>query len=275
MAAVPMMELISCFAAATPTAAAPIISRPTRHRHRHRRAAGVLLRCAATAPAPMGEKTEYRDGPLERAFMGLFARKMEKYASSPSSKQRKPNNPNRAVWEWDYESFVDVSRRVMVGRTRAQQQEAVREVLLSMLPAGAPEQFKKLFPPTRWACEFNAALTVPFFRWLVGPSEVVEVEVGGVRQRSGVLIKKCRYLEASGCVGMCVNMCKIPTQNFFTNEFGLPLTMNPNFEDMSCEMIYGQVPPPIEDDPVSKQPCYPNLCSMSTPSAPVCPKLQN
>lgn len=163
----------------------------------------------------------------------------------------------------------------MVGRSRAQQQEAVREVLLSMLPPGAPEQFKKLFPPTRWACEFNAALTVPFFHWLVGPSEVIEVEVDGVKQRSGVLIKKCRYLENSGCVGMCVNMCKIPTQSFFTDEFGLPLTMNPNFEDMSCEMIYGQVPPPVEEDPVSKQPCYPSLCSISTPSAAICPKIQN
>jgi hypothetical protein len=38
----------------------------------------------------------------------------------------------------------------------------------------------------------------------------------------------CRYLEASGCVGMCVNVCKVPTQDFFTKEFGLPLTMNPS-----------------------------------------------
>jgi hypothetical protein len=37
-----------------------------------------------------------------------------------------------------------------------------------------------------------------------------------------------RYLENSGCVGMCVNMCKIPTQDFFTNDFGLPLTMTPS-----------------------------------------------
>jgi len=147
----------------------------------------------------MGEKTEYRDGPLERAFMGLFARKMEKYATGGGGgggkkKQQQPagTGKEKAVWEWDYESFVDVSRRVMVGRTRAQQQEAVREVLLSMLPPGAPEQFRKLFPPTRWACEFNAALTVPFFHWLVGPSEVIEVEVNGVKQKSGVLIKKCR-----------------------------------------------------------------------------------
>lgn len=35
---------------------------------------------------------------------------------------------------------------------------------------------------------------------------------------------------------------------------------NADFEDMSCEMIYGQVPPPFEEDPVSKQPCYANIC---------------
>lgn len=37
-------------------------------------------------------------------------------------------------------------------------------------------QFRKLFPPTKWAAEFNAALTVPFFHWLVGPSEVTKPE---------------------------------------------------------------------------------------------------
>jgi hypothetical protein len=28
-------------------------------------------------------------------------------------------------------------------------------------------------------------------------------------QKSQVLIKKCRYLEQSGCVGLCVNICKV------------------------------------------------------------------
>jgi hypothetical protein len=37
---------------------------------------------------------------------------------------------------------------------------------------------------------------------------------------AGVKIKKCRYLESSGCVGMCTNMCKLPTQKFFTETFG-------------------------------------------------------
>ncbi|KAH6790667.1 beta-carotene isomerase D27 [Perilla frutescens var. frutescens] len=239
-----------------------------RRRHFH----GGYVRCgiaeASGQPAPMGQKTKYKDGVFEKVFMALFARKMEKFGRPT------PTSEKKGLFDYDYDSFVNVSRRVMEGRTRLQQQQVVREVLISMLPPGAPAQFRKLFPPTRWAAEFNAALTVPFFHWLVGPSEVVEVEVNGVKQKSGVLIKKCRYLENSGCVGMCVNMCKIPTQDFFTNEFGLPLTMIPNFEDMSCEMVYGQVPPKFEDDPVSKQPCLTSFCSIANPNSSQCPKLQ-
>ncbi|XP_010544885.1 PREDICTED: beta-carotene isomerase D27, chloroplastic [Tarenaya hassleriana] len=253
------------------------------HYHRNplssrRRCAFLAVRCGIAEPsgepAPLGQKTKYDDGFFEKAFMTLFGRKMERFASVDDDKMKNQNKKKKGLFEHDYDSFVDVSRRVMKGRSRLQQQQVVREVLLSMLPPGAPEQFRKLFPPTKWAAEFNAALTVPFFHWLVGPSEVVEVEVNGVKQRSGVHIKKCRYLENSGCVGMCVNMCKIPTQDFFTNEFGLPLTMNPNFEDMSCEMIYGQAPPAFEDDPVSRQPCLKDICSVANPSSPICPKLQ-
>eukprot|EP00262_Sarcandra_glabra_P018585 TRINITY_DN6721_c0_g1_i4.p1 TRINITY_DN6721_c0_g1~~TRINITY_DN6721_c0_g1_i4.p1 ORF type:complete len:252 (+),score=24.75 TRINITY_DN6721_c0_g1_i4:304-1059(+) len=238
----------------------PTVRCPPPNSFRKRRGA-VLIQCGIAepsgVPAPMGQKTRYNDGLFEKVFMALFARKMGKFASAS-----KGGEAGRSRFEIDYESFVDVSRSVMKGRSRTQQQQVVREVLLSMLPPGAPAQFRKLFPPTKWAAEFNAALTVPFFHWLVGPSEVVEVEINGVKQRSGVHIKKCRYLENSGCVGMCVNMCKLPTQDFFTNEFGLPLTMIPNFEDMSCEMVYGQVPPPFEEDLVSKQPCYANICKL-------------
>jgi hypothetical protein len=38
----------------------------------------------------------------------------------------------------------------------------------------------------------------------------LQVRPGLMReQRSVVHIKKCRYLENSGCVGMCINMCKV------------------------------------------------------------------
>ncbi|KAL5766043.1 hypothetical protein ACOSP7_016660 [Xanthoceras sorbifolium] len=258
---------------------------PPHHQHlslRRQSRSGIIVRCGIAEPsgepAPLGQKTKYNDGFFAKAFMTLFARKMEKFAAAApvkSSSRTEMKKNKKGLFDYDYESFVDVSKRVMQGRSREKQQEVVREVLLSMLPPGAPAQFRKLFPPTKWAAEFNAALTVPFFHWLVGPSEVVEVEVNGEKQRSGVHIKKCRYLENSGCVGMCVNMCKIPTQDFVTNEFGLPLTMIPNFEDMSCEMVYGQVPPPFEEDPASTHPCYAEICSMANPSSSVCHKLQS
>ncbi|KAF2575566.1 hypothetical protein F2Q70_00001513 [Brassica cretica] len=231
----------------------------------------------------------------------------------------------------------------MQGRSRTQQQEVVREVLLSMLPPGAPEQFRKLFPPTKWAADLMQLLQcLSFTGWLVllrylensgcvgmcvnmckiptqdfftnefglpltmnpnfddmscemiyGQAPPAFEDDPATKQpclayictsckvlcpiqarQSALNYKHERYLENSGCVGMCVNMCKIPTQDFFTNEFGLPLTMNPNFDDMSCEMIYGQAPPAFEDDPATKQPCLAYICSMSNPSSPVCPKLQ-
>ncbi|WJX22136.1 hypothetical protein P8452_11472 [Trifolium repens] len=59
-------------------------------------------------------------------------------------------------------------------------------------PTSINPKFRKLFPPTRWATEFNAALITPFFHWLVVPFEVIEVERNGVKQMSGVHIKKCK-----------------------------------------------------------------------------------
>ncbi|EFJ23185.1 hypothetical protein SELMODRAFT_103815 [Selaginella moellendorffii] len=226
-----------------------------------------LIRCEIAEPsgkpAPMGQKTRYKDSIFDRAFMSLFSRKMESATGMDkiltwfisSLYDLKKSDVGRATNKPGYDGFVDVSRGVLKGRTPVEQRALVRQVFLSIMPPGAPETFRKLFPPTKWACEFNAAITVPFFQWLVGPCETFEVEVNGVKQNSGVKILKCRYLENSSCAGMCVNVCKIPTQDLFTNDFGLPLTMTPNFEDMSCEMIYGLQPPSLEEDPALKQPC--------------------
>ena len=41
---------------------------------------------------------------------------------------------------------------------------------------------------------------------------LAQVEIAGVSQMSSVHIKRCRYLAESGCAGMCINLCKSPTQ---------------------------------------------------------------
>lgn len=223
--------------------------------------------CKATAqPAGQPEaKTVYNDNFLDKIFITLFSRKMAEALGG------RPFDSN-------YDNFVKLSHEIMRGRNTKQQRETVALVLSSLLPPNAPEAFRKLFPFNKATAEFNAWLTTLFFSWLVGPSTLkpVEVEFNGEKQtwNSGVQITKCRYLESSTCVGMCVNMCKIPTQQFFTDDFGLPLTMNPNFEDFSCEMIYGQVPPPLEQDVVYNQPCLAASCMIaSTPQAEPCPKI--
>jgi hypothetical protein len=66
---------------------------------------------------------------------------------------------------------------------------------------------------------------------------------------------------------------QVPTQDFFTNDFGLPLTMEPNFEDLSCKMIFGQAPLPIELDPALQQPCFAKQCSMAERTIVPCPKV--
>ena len=50
--------------------------------------------------------------------------------------------------------------------------------------------------------------------------------------------------------------------------------MVPNFEDLSCDMLYGQMPPPIEQDEAYLEPCFTQHCSIPQrqPGRP-CPKI--
>ncbi|CAN4093674.1 unnamed protein product [Withania somnifera] len=61
---------------------------------------------------------------------------------------------------------------------------------------------------------------------------------------------------------MCTNLCKMPSQLFIKDTLGIPVNMVPNFDDMSCEMIFGKDPPPPNTDPAFMQPCY-KLCKLN------------
>ena len=208
--------------------------------------------------------TSYDDNAVDRLFIWLFSRKMAAAVGQGT--------------ELDgYDGFVDLSQKIVQGRSPDQQRQVVSRVLNSLVPALVLKGIRTLFSPTQLVCELNAWFATQMFEWLVGPCEVTEVEVslpdGSVRhQKSGVQIQKCRYLEQSRCVGTCVNLCKVPTQEFFTQEFGIPLTMTPNFEDMSCTMAFGQQAPLSEDDPAFNEPCLLDQCDIANPKAKACPK---
>jgi hypothetical protein len=224
------------------------------------------MQSKAVQPNAPIAKDEYNDNLIDRLFIKLFSHKM----AQALGKGTKIDG---------YDGFVDLSKQIMQGRNAQEQQVLVAQVLQSLVPSPALWAIRTFFSPTRLVCVLNAWFAAQLFEWLVGPCEVTEAEIkladGTVRsQPSAVHIKKCRYLVDSGCVGMCVNMCKVPTQTFFTEKFGIPLTMTPNFEDLSCEMIFGQIPLAPENDPDFNQPCLQQQCPTASFSNDACPKLK-
>ncbi|GBG71423.1 hypothetical protein CBR_g8843 [Chara braunii] len=82
--------------------------------------------------APMGIKTRYKDTWL--VVQWLFAQKMSQIIGRKGGVN-------------GYDGFVDISRAVMLGRTRAQMQAVAREVLMSLLPPKAPEMIGGFLQP--------------------------------------------------------------------------------------------------------------------------------
>ncbi|ESQ36624.1 hypothetical protein EUTSA_v10008499mg [Eutrema salsugineum] len=155
-----------------------------------------------------------------------------------------------------YDSLVDTATKVARNLDTKQQHELVLIALDRAFPTVILSLIKMLLPPSKLSRELFALFTTIFFAWLVGPSEVRETEVNGRKEKSVVFIEKCRFLEQTNCVGMCTHLCKIPSQIFIKNSLGMPIYMMPDFDDLSCKMMFGQDPPEIKDDPVMKQPCF-------------------
>ena len=89
--------------------------------------------------------------------------------------------------------------------------------------------FAKPFP--EFSAKLNAKVTWAAGGWLMGPLELrdleEESEVGdGINQL--VYVKRCRFLEQSGCASVCVNACKFPTQDLFNGDMGVPICVEIN-----------------------------------------------
>ncbi|CAL0310365.1 unnamed protein product [Lupinus luteus] len=132
-----------------------------------------------------------------------------------------------------YESLAEAAIVASQKLNPIQQREVVIESLYKALPRPMLSLIRRVVPESKLARECFAAFTSFFFVW---------------------------FLEETNCIGMCTNLCKIPSQSFIKDSLGMPVNMIPNFDDMSCEMIFGLDPPELSDDPALKQPCY-KLCN--------------
>jgi hypothetical protein len=203
-----------------------------------------------------GVKVGYEDSPLDLAIMAWFMRKIGMAIGAPPP------------GEVSYDAFIALCFLQMKGRDAVGMGDVTAGVIRSLVPPGGNAVFKALFPLNKFSCELNASITKLVFAWMVGPMEVEETSENdlGIEMASKVHIKKCRWLQESGCTAMCVNMCKCATQEVFTDDFGLPLTIRPNFEDKSCDFYFGLTPPPIENDEALLFGCN-ATCSTAAPNS--------
>ncbi|GAB5029939.1 Hypothetical protein NocV09_00200730 [Nannochloropsis oceanica] len=209
----------------------------------------------------------YDDDLFAKIWIFLFSGKIAAVVGVPS--------PRRFI---EYEEYVRLSQLLLkAGSTKAK--TAVLTVLRSIAFPGFSSIFRTLFPGTsRFACEFNAKVTPVFFSWLVGPAVVETSEMRNPKTdevevwANSVKIQRCRYLESVQCKGACASICKLPTQAFFTEDLGMPVTMTPNFDDLSCTMTFGVAPLASLADPICSEGCF-KECSSAIISKKACPKI--
>eukprot|EP00581_Thalassiosira_minuscula_P017552 CAMPEP_0183715398 /NCGR_PEP_ID=MMETSP0737-20130205/9633_1 /TAXON_ID=385413 /ORGANISM="Thalassiosira miniscula, Strain CCMP1093" /LENGTH=446 /DNA_ID=CAMNT_0025944489 /DNA_START=15 /DNA_END=1355 /DNA_ORIENTATION=- len=120
-----------------------------------------------------------------------------------------------------------------------------RIFMSGIVPKLGTEWDGKQFGPWFYAPYLTSIVTPTFFGFLVGPSYPNRRSDG---QRGGLVVEKCKFLQESGCKGLCLHQCKIPAQEFFKEELGLELTVKPNFVTQECQWSFGETPLPPEED---------------------------
>lgn len=197
---------------------------------------------------------EYKPGVFDDIFLNLFRSKMVQEIGWDS---KKPG----------YDGLIEVANSLMFARSNSETKEAAVRILRSLFPPFLLELYKMLIAPIgggKVAALMVARVTALSCQWLMGRCTVNSVELpSGSSWMSGVLVERCKYLEESKCVGICVNTCKLPTQAFFEDCMGVPLLMEPNFSDYSCQFKFGVSPPRSEDDVTLKEPCL-EMCPNAT-----------
>lgn len=218
------------------------------------------LSCSSSPPPPLvkdeklGARTEYKPNWVDDFFLKSFRNKLAEEVGWDSEKA-------------DYDGLIELANGLLVGRTNRQATEAAVRILRSLFPPFLLELFRMLITPIgggRIAALMVARVTALTCQWLMGPCSVNSINLpDGSSTQTGVFVERCKYLEESKCVGVCVNTCKLPTQAFFKDHMGIPLLMEPNFSDYSCQFSFGILPPLPENDSTLKESCL-EIC----PNAP-------
>lgn len=217
-----------------------------------------------------GPLTPYNDSPADWMLIAIFRQVM-----SGVAKKQSP----LAFWGPEaYDGMLEVAHAQQWGRTLQQTEDSAMSVIDDLLPEEGKARFRSALKADKFGTELNALITAVFFPFMVGKCQVEERKHEDLEQipegeawKCAVKIEKCRWLERSGCVGMCAGLCKRPMQRMFGEVLGMPLSMEPNMEDLSCTMVFGKKPVEWDKDDLREQPCF-STCATAR-SQGSCPKL--
>jgi len=147
-------------------------------------------------------------------------------------------------------------------------------ILPALYIGWVPPIWKAALAPTlpQWVLNYSFVLVfTTLFPWLMGPMkgvDNVDVKVPeGVRKvlkflpetisvPQSVKAERCRFVESTACASVCVNSCKVPSQTWLKNDFGMDLHIQPNYDDFSCQWKFNVVPPPLYEDEAVMVPCF-------------------
>lgn len=131
--------------------------------------------------------------------------------------------------------------------------------------------FARPFPA--FSSKLNAWVTWWAAQWLMGPCDLGDLpgdddgnddgegaptaraEAGDGRGQL-VLVRRCRYLESGSCASLCVNSCKLPTQQFFNEDMGVPMRMVPDYDTYECRFEFGVRPTPEDEEEARSVSCF-------------------
>lgn len=210
---------------------------------------------------------QYQDSLLDQLLLSLFRKLVTQHTGGITSDQE------------GIAGLLEQGRTYMLQpkQTPEAQHRMVRSTLASLMTPVLPP-FYRIFmagivPPvgSKWdgqqlgpwfyAPALTALVTPTFFGFLGGPSRPNRRRDG---HAGGLVVEKCKFLQESGCKGLCLHQCKLPAQQFFQDELGLALTVEPNFVTQECQWSFGQVPVPVADDPTFPRGCLVGCTSRKT-----------
>ncbi|KAH9730802.1 DUF4033 domain-containing protein [Citrus sinensis] len=173
-------------------------------------------------------RTEYKPGVLDDLFLSSFRNKLVQEVGLDSEKP-------------GYDGLIElVNHLMMKGKSSSDARDAAIRILVSLFPPLVLKLYKILISPLaggKIAAMMVARVTALTCQWLMGHCTVNSVDLpDGTSCQSGT---------------------------FFKDYMGVPLLMEPNFSDYSCQFKFGILPPLPKDDTTLKEPCL-DICPTSS-----------